>query len=183
MPKLVDLTGSRFGRLIVVKRVGTRLGHPEWLCKCGCGNEHVATTNALRQLRSQSCGCLRDEFLRIGPNPHRAVERPVAVKISFPIPENLHHNPMVNAVMRRIYQYRWERVEREAAAIEKGTWKEPTPKKYVTLPIDLKTPRKIPDLPIPFVPSSINIEVASLRNPLLDRVRVVSAEEFARLLQ
>ena len=62
----IDLTGQRFGRLVVQKRVeldkplsnGTITG---WLCRCDCGNEIVYSTKALRNDKIVSCGCaLRD---------------------------------------------------------------------------------------------------------------------------
>ena len=62
----IDLTGQRFGRLVVQKRVeldkplsnGTLTG---WLCRCDCGNEIVCSTKALRNDKIISCGCaLRD---------------------------------------------------------------------------------------------------------------------------
>lgn len=62
----IDLTGKRFGRLVVEKRV--RLDEPKsngvttgWLCKCNCGNEVVYLTKDLRNAGTISCGCaLRD---------------------------------------------------------------------------------------------------------------------------
>lgn len=61
MSKFIDLTGQRFGRLLVVKRDGlAKSGHALWLCKCDCGNEHVLTSNQLRS-GTQSCGCLQRE--------------------------------------------------------------------------------------------------------------------------
>ena len=65
MPKLIDLTGVRFGRLTIIKRVGTRLGHPLWICICDCGNKSQTTTNCLRRGRTSSCGCLRKELTAI----------------------------------------------------------------------------------------------------------------------
>ena len=60
-----DLTGRRFGRLTVIRRVegyptprGLRDG---WLCKCDCGNEVVVSTGDLTRGRTRSCGCLRRE--------------------------------------------------------------------------------------------------------------------------
>ena len=74
---------------------------------------------------TQSCGCLREEFLTLGPMAAKTLgRRPQAVKITYPVPENLHHKPEVNEVMRRMMQYRWERVEFEARQIERGTWEE-----------------------------------------------------------
>ena len=64
MAKLVDLTGQRFGRLIVVERHETaNSGHARWLCKCDCGNVTAVTSNQLRakQGATKSCGCLQRE--------------------------------------------------------------------------------------------------------------------------
>ncbi len=125
MPKLADLSGRRFGRLVAIERVGTRLGHPEWRCRCDCGSECVVTSNALRK-NTQSCGCLRREFLTLGPmRASLPICRPRAVEVTYPVPANLHSNPFVNEVMRRRYQFRWERVEFEVRQIERGNWKEP----------------------------------------------------------
>lgn len=60
MPKALDLTGSRFGRLVALRRI-TPVGDPtgiRWLCECDCGNMCEVSTNALRQGMTRSCGCL-----------------------------------------------------------------------------------------------------------------------------
>ena len=62
MGVFIDLTGERFGRLTVIRRVGTKAGHVNWLCKCDCGKEIKTTTNSLRQNCTSSCGCLRKEI-------------------------------------------------------------------------------------------------------------------------
>ena len=64
MPKLIDLTGERFGRLTVIKRTGTRATHPLWLCKCDCGNYAEVTTSNLRSGSSISCGCYKVEMTK-----------------------------------------------------------------------------------------------------------------------
>lgn len=56
--KGVDLTGRRFGRLVVLKRVGTKLNQKLWLCKCDCGNTIEAITQHLQNGGTKSCGCL-----------------------------------------------------------------------------------------------------------------------------
>ncbi len=61
MGAFIDLTGQQFGRLTAIRRVGTRLGHPLWLCICDCGNESEVTTNCLRSKNTLSCGCIRNE--------------------------------------------------------------------------------------------------------------------------
>lgn len=61
MGKFIDLTGQKFGRLTVVKRVeDVRLGRPRWLCKCDCGNECIVTSHNLKN-GTKSCGCLKSE--------------------------------------------------------------------------------------------------------------------------
>lgn len=61
MSKLIDLTGQRFGRLVVVERVGTDGRYPTWLCKCDCGNTIITRGTHLRRGDTQSCGCLHRE--------------------------------------------------------------------------------------------------------------------------
>lgn len=63
MQRFADLTGQRFGRLVVIKQEGSKLnssnGHMRWLCKCDCGKEATVEGSQLRTGRSRSCGCLR----------------------------------------------------------------------------------------------------------------------------
>ena len=58
-----DLTGKRFGRLIVIGRdTDNRSKHDHyWLCKCDCGNMKSVTTGHLTAGTVTSCGCLRKE--------------------------------------------------------------------------------------------------------------------------
>lgn len=56
--KHIDLTGQRFGRLLVVKEVErNKFGHIQWLCQCDCGNTVVSSTSVLRAGKRVSCGC------------------------------------------------------------------------------------------------------------------------------
>lgn len=55
-----DLTGRRFGRLVVVKE----LYYGKVLCKCDCGKEVVVTKAYLKNGNTQSCGCLNREISR-----------------------------------------------------------------------------------------------------------------------
>ena len=62
MPKKIDLTGHRFGRLIVIREYGRAKDRQvTWLCRCDCGNEVVVTSGNLRSENTQSCGCLQRE--------------------------------------------------------------------------------------------------------------------------
>ena len=59
---LVDRTGLRYGRLLVLKRTGNdKHRHTHWLCHCDCGNDVVVSGNHLHSEATQSCGCLRVE--------------------------------------------------------------------------------------------------------------------------
>lgn len=60
-----DLSGMRFGKLIVDKKTGgMRNGSFEWLCLCDCGNKTTSTTPSLRSGNKRSCGCLHSESAR-----------------------------------------------------------------------------------------------------------------------
>ena len=62
MGSFIDLSGQRFGRLIVIERVENYVspsGNPKvrWRCKCDCGNEAIVTSENLRKGSTKSCGC------------------------------------------------------------------------------------------------------------------------------
>lgn len=63
---MIDLTGKRFGRLIVIERSDKPgSGHqPKWKCKCDCGNEKTIFGASLRNNDSRSCGCRNGENLK-----------------------------------------------------------------------------------------------------------------------
>lgn len=67
---LKELTGSRFGKLVVIKRVENYVqpsGQEKtmWLCKCDCGKEIKVRSNSLlhTQNAQKSCGCLLESFI------------------------------------------------------------------------------------------------------------------------
>lgn len=58
----VDLTGKRFGRLVVLGLDSVRgNGETYWNCICDCGNKKVASRGNLKSGNTQSCGCLHKE--------------------------------------------------------------------------------------------------------------------------
>jgi len=61
----IDLTGKRFGRLVILNKSIQRgnKGQIKWDCICDCGNYHTVTGESLRSGRSKSCGCLRKEYI------------------------------------------------------------------------------------------------------------------------
>ena len=57
-----DITGQKFGRLTVIKRVFEEgYKKPRWLCQCDCGNTCVVLGESLKSGNTQSCGCLQKE--------------------------------------------------------------------------------------------------------------------------
>ena len=60
MPPLKDITGRRFGRLVVKGRADGN-GRPAWQCQCGCEKQCVVVGEDLRRGKTRSCGCLRAE--------------------------------------------------------------------------------------------------------------------------
>ena len=63
MPKLIDLTGQKFGRLTVLERVKSLNGKKfcGWKCTCECGNVSFQQSNSLTSGRVKSCGCYAKE--------------------------------------------------------------------------------------------------------------------------
>jgi hypothetical protein len=63
MSKLLhDLTGKRFGRLFVLRRIsGGTNNAPDWLCRCDCGIEKEIRSLSLRHGFARSCGCSKNE--------------------------------------------------------------------------------------------------------------------------
>lgn len=69
MPKLIDLTGMIFGRLVVIGRAEENKNNKNvyWNCICDCGNKATPSGCSLKAGRSKSCGCYADE-VRVSSN-------------------------------------------------------------------------------------------------------------------
>lgn len=52
-----NITGKRFGRLLVISFVEMRGRSVRWLCRCDCGTERTFDGGSLRLGRAASCGC------------------------------------------------------------------------------------------------------------------------------
>lgn len=66
-----DLTGKKFERLTVIKRVeNSKSGQTRWLCRCDCGNETIVWGGHLRSGHTRSCGCINKEVC--AKLPHNA---------------------------------------------------------------------------------------------------------------
>lgn len=52
-----DLTGQRFGMLVVISRASNRGKRTAWNCRCDCGNDTIVIGANLVRGHTQSCGC------------------------------------------------------------------------------------------------------------------------------
>lgn len=59
--KKLDLTGQVFGKLTVLAPAHNVGSYTAWLCRCECGRQAVVATRRLRDGRTKSCGCLKEE--------------------------------------------------------------------------------------------------------------------------
>lgn len=84
-----DLTGQRFGRLVVLglADVPDRKGFIFWRVRCDCGTEKTVMQNSLVSGRTKSCGCLSNELrsaraerMRIFRKPKSELPRKTAPK-------------------------------------------------------------------------------------------------------
>lgn len=73
MAKAIDLTGQRFGMLLVLSKhsENTKYGNYRWACRCDCGKEIIVAAGNLRHGASASCGCVRTKHLGKGTRLYR----------------------------------------------------------------------------------------------------------------
>lgn len=79
--RIRDLTGETFGRLTVLKYVGTTIirspyyGHASfWLCRCACNTTSVVNGADLKSGNTKSCGCYIREQLPAVRRTHGMTE-------------------------------------------------------------------------------------------------------------
>lgn len=69
MRKVIDLTGQRFGKLVVLRMSEDYIGTDgkkrfNWVCKCDCGNTIITRGYSLKSGHTQSCGCLKRDSIQ-----------------------------------------------------------------------------------------------------------------------
>ena len=72
-----DLSGERFGRLVVLKPAGQKNAKWFWLCRCDCGQRPEIRADQLTRGVAKSCGCLQRETardLRLGAVSQKTVK-------------------------------------------------------------------------------------------------------------
>jgi hypothetical protein len=70
MPAFIDLTGQRYGRLVVIKRIPQQKKGRFWLCACDCGNFKEIEGHRFKSGNTKSCGCYRVEVSRERATKH-----------------------------------------------------------------------------------------------------------------
>ena len=67
----MDLTGQRFGRLVVLGEAEPYFKnwttYRRWLCQCDCGTQKIIRQHCLKNGDTKSCGCYRKG--RVGRKP------------------------------------------------------------------------------------------------------------------
>jgi hypothetical protein len=78
MGKFRDLTGERFGRLLIHNKDGYNKHHQlYWLCECDCGKFKKVLGSLLRNGMTQSCGCLAKESIAKVNFKHGMAKTPI----------------------------------------------------------------------------------------------------------
>lgn len=62
-----DISGSRFGRLVLLKFIPNNTRYAKYLCRCDCGVEKIIDKHALTNGNTLSCGCFQKD------NPSRVL--------------------------------------------------------------------------------------------------------------
>ena len=61
MGKLIDMLGTKYGRLTILSRAKNTETRAVWNCVCDCGNTLSVQGKKLRSGHTKSCGCIRKE--------------------------------------------------------------------------------------------------------------------------
>lgn len=64
VPILDDLSDFLIGRLKIIGRDFSKMHSTYWLCLCECGNKKSVAARHLKNSKTLSCGCLREESCR-----------------------------------------------------------------------------------------------------------------------
>lgn len=72
MPNIVDITGKKFGKLVVIEASDKRTNKGEvyWKCLCECGKYTYVPANNLKH-KTSSCGCEKKVLARIRMNENK----------------------------------------------------------------------------------------------------------------
>ena len=113
MSALVDITGRRYGRLVVVHLHGfDRLrGKVMWTCQCDCGDTKVVRASSLSRGNTRSCGCLRREHSKRQQLVNAGVERAEFDGICETLVESADRSPVAPRVLFSAVRNAWGSVD------------------------------------------------------------------------
>ena len=78
MRKLIDITGKKFNRLLVLERSYIdNCNFTRWKCICDCGNIVFARAYPLKKEAIKSCGCLNNELRSKRVKTHGRSKEPI----------------------------------------------------------------------------------------------------------
>lgn len=75
--RALELTGLRFGKLLVTKKVTGSTRPVRWECVCDCGGGSTPSTENLRSGNSSSCGCEKNAVLGRSTTTHGMCGHPL----------------------------------------------------------------------------------------------------------
>ena len=58
MPQLINLIGTRYGKLTIIARAENQGKKVRWLCECECGKQSIVQSGHLKNGSIKSCGCV-----------------------------------------------------------------------------------------------------------------------------
>lgn len=92
MGKFIDLTGLKFGKLTVIKRIKSIRKRIYWECLCECGNIVNICGENLRSGNTKSCGCLKTNNNQHSSTRYTKNDNTVYYKAGWMIPffENIN---------------------------------------------------------------------------------------------
>lgn len=106
----VDLTGQRFGRLVVVSYAESKQNKAYWNVQCDCGKMDTARSDRLRLGRKKSCGCLFEEvrllnLVSTNRNPSKKENYKNALLAILNIAINENNNLLVDIAINSLHGF------------------------------------------------------------------------------
>lgn len=81
MPKALNLTNQRFGKLIALEKAPKRNDkYTRWICKCDCGNITEVRTDYLTSGHTKSCGCVKEKLFKEKDITNQRFGKLIAIK-------------------------------------------------------------------------------------------------------
>ena len=76
MPKIIDIIGKRFGRLVALEKTNKKISNGTYIykCKCDCGKEVEIPSAYLLNGHNRSCGCFRSEYMSNKQKKYNRIE-------------------------------------------------------------------------------------------------------------